>query len=270
MRAVLQRASSASVTVDGAIAASFDRQGIVALVGVTHSDGAAEAEVIARKIADLRILSDEQSVLDVGAPVIVVSQFTLYADTREDQYYQRFRKAIAVPLGDRDARIALDKSPPNLDAARTGFLQGGNDSDDIPGMIWLYRNFRSMSYLDAAIRSWMATDPVLDQLDHVGEVIHDNIADSLIAPELFRARKAEIGRINERLAPLAVAYSESLSAGSRAIKALLAFANMLTGGLLMLLVLWHTRKLMAQREAFENALRAEKRRAQVTLASIRR
>ena len=83
MRAVLQRASSASVTVDGAIAASFDRQGIVALVGVTHSDGAAEAEVIARKIADLRILSDEQSVLDVGAPVIVVSQFTLYADTRK-------------------------------------------------------------------------------------------------------------------------------------------------------------------------------------------
>ncbi|MGN6116905.1 MAG: EAL domain-containing protein, partial [Nitrobacter sp.] len=96
----------------------------------------------------------------------------------------------------------------------------------------------------------------------------DNIADGVVAPELFRARKNELGRINERLAPLAVAYSESLSAGSRAIKTLLAFANMLTGGLLMLLVLWHTRKLMAQREAFENALRAEKRRAQVTLASI--
>ena len=81
MRAVLQRASRASVTVEGEVVASFDRQGIVALVGVTHSDGAAEAELIARKIADLRILSDEKSVLDVGAPVIVVSQFTLYADT---------------------------------------------------------------------------------------------------------------------------------------------------------------------------------------------
>jgi D-tyrosyl-tRNA(Tyr) deacylase len=83
MRAVLQRASRASVTVDGEVVASFSRQGLVALVGVTHSDGAAEAELIARKIADLRILSDEQSVLDVGAPVIVVSQFTLYADTRK-------------------------------------------------------------------------------------------------------------------------------------------------------------------------------------------
>jgi len=55
----------------------------VALVGVTHDDTAASAEVIARKIADLRILTDEQSVLDAGAPVIVVSQFTLYADTRK-------------------------------------------------------------------------------------------------------------------------------------------------------------------------------------------
>jgi D-tyrosyl-tRNA(Tyr) deacylase len=83
MRAVLQRASRASVTADGVLTASFDRQGIVALVGVTHGDSAAEAETIARKIADLRILDGELSVSDVGAPVIVVSQFTLYADTRK-------------------------------------------------------------------------------------------------------------------------------------------------------------------------------------------
>lgn len=83
MRAVLQRASRASVTADGVLTASFDRQGIVALVGVTHGDGTAEAETIARKIAELRILDDELSVSDVGAPVIVVSQFTLYADVKK-------------------------------------------------------------------------------------------------------------------------------------------------------------------------------------------
>lgn len=83
MRAVLQRASRASVVVDGAEVAAFDRQGIVALVGVTHGDGPAEAALIARKIADVRILDDEQSVADVGAPVIVVSQFTLYGDARK-------------------------------------------------------------------------------------------------------------------------------------------------------------------------------------------
>ena len=83
MRAVLQRASRASVTVEGRITASFDREGLVAFVGVTHTDSAAEAETIARKIAELRILANEKSVADVGAPVIVVSQFTLYADTKK-------------------------------------------------------------------------------------------------------------------------------------------------------------------------------------------
>ncbi|WP_062518310.1 D-aminoacyl-tRNA deacylase [Demequina gelatinilytica] len=83
MKAVLQRASRASVTVDGTVTASFDRQGIVALVGVTHGDGPEQVQTIARKIAELRILSEERSVSDVDAPVIVVSQFTLYADTRK-------------------------------------------------------------------------------------------------------------------------------------------------------------------------------------------
>ncbi|MDE0572250.1 D-aminoacyl-tRNA deacylase [Demequina sp. B12] len=83
MRAVLQRASRASVTVDGAVTAAFDRQGIVALVGVTHEDGPDQVATVARKIAELRILDDEKSVTDVNAPVIVVSQFTLYADVRK-------------------------------------------------------------------------------------------------------------------------------------------------------------------------------------------
>ena len=83
MRAVLQRASRASVTVEGEAVASFERQGLVALVGVTHGDSEATAQALAKKIADLRILDGERSAVDAGAPVIVVSQFTLYADTRK-------------------------------------------------------------------------------------------------------------------------------------------------------------------------------------------
>ncbi|WP_062070313.1 D-aminoacyl-tRNA deacylase [Demequina sediminicola] len=83
MRAVLQRAKRASVTVEGEVTASFDSQGIVALVGATHEDGPDQVTTIARKIAELRILDDEKSVSDVNAPVIVVSQFTLYADVRK-------------------------------------------------------------------------------------------------------------------------------------------------------------------------------------------
>ncbi len=83
MRAVLQRVSRAAVIVDGQTVGAIDRQGLLALVGVTHDDGPTEVALIARKIADLRLLDDERSVLDVNAPVLVVSQFTLYADTRK-------------------------------------------------------------------------------------------------------------------------------------------------------------------------------------------
>ncbi|HEU5000155.1 MAG TPA: D-aminoacyl-tRNA deacylase [Lapillicoccus sp.] len=83
MRAVLQRVSSASVSVSGEVVGSIDRPGLVALVGVTHEDGPDQVEWLARKIGDLRLLRDEQSVLDAGAPVLVVSQFTLYGDARK-------------------------------------------------------------------------------------------------------------------------------------------------------------------------------------------
>ena len=83
MRAVLQRVTSAQVQVDGEVVGAIDRPGLLALVGVTHDDGPDQVDLLARKIAELRILRDELSVTDVGAPVIVVSQFTLHADTRK-------------------------------------------------------------------------------------------------------------------------------------------------------------------------------------------
>ena len=83
MRAVLQRVTSASVSVDGEVVGAIARPGLLVLVGVTHDDGTVQVEAMARKISELRILHDERSVLDQDAPVLVVSQFTLYADTRK-------------------------------------------------------------------------------------------------------------------------------------------------------------------------------------------
>lgn len=101
MRAVLQRVRSASVVVDGVVVGAIDRPGILALVGVTHDDGPDQAESIARKIADLRILRDERSVLDEGAPVLLVSQFTLYAETtkgRRPTWNRAAPRPVAEPL----------------------------------------------------------------------------------------------------------------------------------------------------------------------------
>lgn len=82
MRTVLQRVTDARVRVDGEVVGQIDT-GLVALVGVTHTDTVVDAKWTARKIAELRILREETSVADAGAEVLVVSQFTLYGKARK-------------------------------------------------------------------------------------------------------------------------------------------------------------------------------------------
>ena len=79
----MQRVSSARVDVDGRTVGRIDVPGLLVLLGVTHDDDAATAARLATKVHDLRILRDERSASDEGAPLLVVSQFTLYADTRK-------------------------------------------------------------------------------------------------------------------------------------------------------------------------------------------
>lgn len=82
MRAVVQTVARASVTVDGEVVGAI-ADGLLVLLGVTHSDTPATAATMARKVHELRILDDERSAADAGAPVLVVSQFTLYGDARK-------------------------------------------------------------------------------------------------------------------------------------------------------------------------------------------
>jgi len=83
MRLVVQRAAKAAVRVDGDVVGRLDRPGLVILVGVTHDDSPATAARLAEKVWTLRIFADEQSAAQLAAPMLVISQFTLYADTRK-------------------------------------------------------------------------------------------------------------------------------------------------------------------------------------------
>ncbi len=83
MRAVIQVVSSASVTVEDHVVGKLPRPGLMILLGVHAEDTQEQADALVHKILNLRILEDEQSALDLQAPVLVVSQFTLYADVRK-------------------------------------------------------------------------------------------------------------------------------------------------------------------------------------------
>ncbi len=107
MRALLQRVSRASVTVDGRVVGRIGR-GFVVLLGVTHADGRAEAEWVASKVAGLRVFEDDAgkmnlSLSDVGGELLVVSQFTLYGDARKGRrpsFTDAAAPAHAEPLVD--------------------------------------------------------------------------------------------------------------------------------------------------------------------------
>lgn len=83
MRAVVQRVLSASVTVESRVVGELPSSGLLVYLGITHSDGPDQVAWMARKIWGLRILDGEQSASDVHAPILVVSQFTLYGDARK-------------------------------------------------------------------------------------------------------------------------------------------------------------------------------------------
>ena len=83
MRAVIQRVTRAVVRVNGETVGAIEQTGYLILVGITHGDGAAQIAKLADKTANLRLLEGEKSLLDEGAPVLAVSQFTLYGDAKK-------------------------------------------------------------------------------------------------------------------------------------------------------------------------------------------
>ena len=83
MRVVIQRVLSASVVVEGKIVGHIEGPGLVVLLGVAHDDGPEQVRWTARKVWELRVLRDERSASEVDAPILVVSQFTLYGDARK-------------------------------------------------------------------------------------------------------------------------------------------------------------------------------------------
>ena len=115
MRAVIQRVLSASVTVDGRVVGAIEAPGLLVYLGVTHDDGAADVDWMARKIWDLRLLHDEQSLSDLGTgvgSVLLVSQFTLYGDARKGRrptWIAAAPGSVSEPLYDAVARALADR-----------------------------------------------------------------------------------------------------------------------------------------------------------------
>lgn len=185
----------------------------------------------------------------------------LYLHSGEPSQFTRYQASLAVPIGDEYARWALESDQVDVEIARLGFLQGGNHPDDVPGLIWLFRYFNQVSFLRDAIHEWAATDPMLLELSVFGEVIRSELKNGPIQDgDRLQFLSTRLSELNRQFTGHAERFSTVLGEGSRAIKVTLTCINIVTAVTLILLLIWHTRRLVLQRQAFEDALHAEKER----------
>ena len=154
-----------------------------------------------------------------------------YGVARTDQDYRLFEQFMRVPLGDAKTRLELLKATPNIDVAREGFLEGRNHPDDVDGMISLFIDFSSISYIRKAINIWSDAQPMAEQLLTIAQKLREEIQSPHPSQDRIDQLLASVYTIDQRLTTLEDQFSFTLGEGSRWLESVvlrLLFATALT------------------------------------------
>ncbi len=177
-----------------------------------------------------------------------------YAYASHEDEFNEYQRAISVPLGDRKARLELEKPQPDTAVARQGFLEGRNHPDDIDGMISLFRNFKNVSFMREPISIWAEGDKLISELVIEADKLHAVIQAGNHSAATVQAILDRIRWINARLTPLEEAFSYSLSEASRKIAELLLLTMLAVATALMLFSSRISYVILARKEAMEEEL----------------
>jgi len=160
---------------------------------------------------------------------------TDYASSHSENDYQQYLAEIAVPIGDKQARLQLQSSSPDMELVRQGFVQGRNSPADVDRMAMLFRRFGSVGYMARAIAIWTEGDRYIDQLRSLGDDLHREV--NSLHPDAQRINEItdQIAVVDDRVTPLEDEFSSTLSEGARWIDRLLAIATLLASGVLLLI-----------------------------------
>jgi signal transduction histidine kinase len=154
------------------------------------------------------------------ARATAVTQLRLHALNGHASEYRRYVDALSVPLGDRAARLELDKPKPDMQVIEAGFLAGENAPEDIPSAIRLYRYFRHVDFMEDAVLAWAEGDRLIEQLQTLGERIHAHVerGDS---PAMMTPLVSELDALDARLVTVEKYFSATLGRASRKAEQLL-------------------------------------------------
>jgi signal transduction histidine kinase len=142
-------------------------------------------------------------------------QLLNYAAFHKEEDYAAFKDYLKVPEGDSKTRAEIMKPVFDMSVARAGFIEGRNDSDDVPGMIDLFRRFHSISYINKAIIIWGQAEPYAFQLKNIGIQIHAEINSPSPSQDKINALVQQVEPINKKLTGLEDDFSFTLGEGSR-------------------------------------------------------
>jgi diguanylate cyclase (GGDEF)-like protein/PAS domain S-box-containing protein len=198
-----------------------------------------------------------------------------YAVTGDEADYLRFKTQLAVPLGDRVARLQLQSPTPDIALASQGFLAGRNNPADIPGMVRLFQLFHWSSLMAPSIQFWTDGDALIMQLADIGQHLHEEMSAPGTDNKSIESLLAGAERVRIRVTPLEEGYSTALGSASRRVTDLLTFVTLLCSVALLFIGIAIVRRHLRRSERMTAALRAsqelvyiEQERAHVTLGSI--
>jgi diguanylate cyclase (GGDEF)-like protein len=168
--------------------------------------------------------------------------------------FRRFRQALAIPLNDRVARIEMQKSHANFALIYTAMRNGGIDSDDIPGMVRLFRMGERVPQMQRAVAAWTQGDALIDRLDDVADQLLDEMTSNRLDASGRAALLTQIDRIDSSLKPLETEFSRSLSEASRVTTVVLEWTAALASGVFLALGVLLSRSILARADLMEKAL----------------
>ncbi|MEO8584904.1 MAG: GGDEF domain-containing protein [Acidobacteriota bacterium] len=147
-----------------------------------------------------------------------VSALSRYVASGDEAHYREFQSLLAVPLGDRAAREALEQEPPDFAKAREGFLKGRNHPSDVDGMSRLFFRFRRFEHLARAISIWERGDTLIARLARLGEDAHLRVSTGALTADERAALLREVERVNGEVTPLEDAFSATLGEAARWVR----------------------------------------------------
>jgi diguanylate cyclase (GGDEF)-like protein/PAS domain S-box-containing protein len=177
-----------------------------------------------------------------------------YATDRDPRDHDQYQRALRVILGDKQARMELEKPNPNLQLAAEGLLQGRNHPDDVDAMIGLFRTFRRLPDIDRAIATWAEGDAHIGRLIALGDTLHAAVQAGPLSENDKRAYLTQLRELDIEISPLEDRFSSLLADASRKTARWLLAFMFTTVSILLLAGYLFSRRMVRQSESLQQAL----------------